>query len=241
MTRLSPQVPAWAGSARILEAVDRSAWLEIGRSVRGRPIRAAAWGSGPTIVVVGAIHGDEPASALAVYRLAREAPTARARVVAVPILNPDGLSVHAKDNARGVDLNRNFPTSDFGTARRSGYDPGAAPASEPETQSLLRLLEREAPARVVAVHQPLACVNPDGPARAWAEEIAAACGLPLREDLGYPTPGSLGTYLGVERGIPVVTLELGRADPEAEWPRAARALWAAIGASTPGPGFASAR
>jgi protein MpaA len=229
VSRIAPPVAPWEGRHALLGALRAAPWEAIGRSVLGRPVACLAWGTGPTTLLVGGVHGDEPASVLCVERIAREQPPSAGRVVVVPALNPDGVALHAKDNARGVDLNRNFPTENFGTARRSGYDPGPAPASEPETSALLMLLERERPERVVAVHQPFACVNFDGPAAAWAKAIGAACGLPVRADLGYPTPGSLGTYLGVERGVPVITLELGGGDPEAEWPRALAALGAAMG------------
>ena len=61
---------------------------------------------------------------------------------------------------------------------------------------------------VLSVHAPFACVNYDGPAQEWAEAIAASCGWPARADIGYPTPGSLGSWLGIDRGLPVITLEL---------------------------------
>ena len=61
---------------------------------------------------------------------------------------------------------------------------------------------------MVAVHAPFACVNYDGPAAPWAQAVAAACGWPARADIGYPTPGSLGSWLGIDRGLPVLTLEL---------------------------------
>ena len=60
----------------------------------------------------------------------------------------------------------------------------------------------------VAVHAPLACVNYDGPAARWAEAVAVACGWPARGDIGYPTPGSFGSWLGIDCGLPVLTLEL---------------------------------
>ena len=58
------------------------------------------------------------------------------------------------------------------------------------------------------MHAPFACVNYDGPAAAWAEAVAAACGWPARGEIGYPTPGSFGSWLGVDRGLPILTLEL---------------------------------
>ena len=61
---------------------------------------------------------------------------------------------------------------------------------------------------MVAVHAPFACVNFDGPALPWARLVAEASGWPVRESIGYPTPGSLGSWLGVDRRLPVLTLEL---------------------------------
>jgi protein MpaA len=184
---------------------------ELGRSVEGRPIVGATFGAGrPALIVVGGVHGDEPSSVEACLGLARRlaaAPPATA-VLLIPALNPDGLARNAKNNARDVDLNRNFAARNFTTEHAPGYFPGAAPLSEPETRLLAALIEAHAPRGVVAVHAPFACVNYDGPARPWAEAVAAACGWPARGDIGYPTPGSLGTWLGVDRGLPVLTLEL---------------------------------
>ena len=231
--RLAPQVPAWPLRLRLLRTLERAPWGAIGRSVHGRPIARAAMGRGPVTLVVGGVHGDEPASGEVCLRLwrallARPLPRRAGRIVIVPVLNPDGFAAHAKNNARDVDLNRNFPTRNFGAHRRVGYDPGQGPASEPETRALLALCERIQPARIVAVHQPFECVNYDGPARVLAQAVAQACGYPARADLGYPTPGSMGTYFGVERELPILTLELGARSPAREWPSAQRALMAAL-------------
>src|SRR5262249_19664531 len=131
-------------------------------------------------------------------------------VVVVPALNPDGLVRGSKNSARDVDLNRNFPARSFRPEHAPGYFPGAAPLSEPETLLLADLVDHDlTPVMgVVAVHAPFACVNYDGAAEAWAEAVAAACGWPARGDIGYPTPGSLGSWLGRDRGLPVLTLEL---------------------------------
>lgn len=133
--------------------------------------------------------------------------TPRRAVVVMPVMNPDGVAVSSKDSATGVDLNRNFPARNFQTAHPPGYRPGPSPLSEPESRALASLVD-DTVEGVVAVHAPFACVNYDGPAREWAEEIAAACGWPARPDIGYPTPGSLGSWLGHDRGLPVITLEL---------------------------------
>jgi protein MpaA len=129
-------------------------------------------------------------------------------LVVLPALNPDGLARGAKNNARDVDLNRNFAARNWRAEHAAGYFPGAAPLSEPETRLLAELVDAHGVRGVVAVHAPFACVNYDGPAAAWAGDVARACGWPARGDIGYPTPGSLGSWLGVDRGLPVLTLEL---------------------------------
>jgi protein MpaA len=199
----------------LLAAVRALPLDELGRSAEGRPILGTTLGgTGPgALLVVGGVHGDEPASVEAVVALAQRLlaglpPTAP--LVLVPALNPDGLARSSKNSARDVDLNRNFPARNWRAAHAPGYFPGAAPLSEPETRLLEALVDAHAVRGVVAVHAPFACVNYDGPPSAlrWAREVAAACGWPARGDLGYPTPGSLGSWLGLDRGLPILTLEL---------------------------------
>jgi protein MpaA len=196
----------------LLDAVDALGFEALGRSVEDRPIRGHRFGpAGPALLVFGGIHGDEPASVEALIEVARSLATEPRRAVPlwlVPAVNPDGLARGGKNSARDVDLNRNFPARSFTTAHAPGYFPGAAPLSEPETRVIADLLARDPIAAVVAVHAPFACVNHDGPAAAWAEAVAAACRWPARADIGYPTPGSLGSWLGIDRGLPVLTLEL---------------------------------
>src|SRR6185503_11264679 len=165
----------------------------VGRSVEGRPIEAERFGpDGPALLVFGAIHGDEPGSAELcerwIVKLRREPPATR--VIALPVINPDGLARNQKDNARGVDLNRNFPARSWQAAHPPGYHPGAQPLSEPEAAALAKLVDETNPAALIAVHQPFRCVNWDGPARELAARMSAASGCPMRESIGYPTPGS---------------------------------------------------
>jgi protein MpaA len=184
----------------------------IGRSTRGRPLHAGRFGEGaePALVLVGGVHGNEQSSVSAVIELCRAIAgrSLPGPLWVLPALNPDGVVAGTKDSASGVDLNRNFPARNFTTLHRAGYDPGPRPLSEPETQALAALCEREPVWGVVAVHAPFACVNYDGPARVWAERVAEACGWPARGDIGYPTPGSLGSWLGCDRALPVLTIEL---------------------------------
>ena len=210
-----------AGAA-LADAVAALGWPEIGRSVEGRPIFGRAFGGrafgrapdasgalGLPLLIFGGIHGDEPASVEAVLaladRLARHA--AGPPLFLIPLVNPDGIVRGSKNSACDVDLNRNFPARSFTTVHTPGYFPGVAPLSEPESRVVAEVVERGIRG-AVAVHAPLACVNYDGPAARWAETVAAACGWPARGDIGYPTPGSFGSWLGIDRGLPVLTLEL---------------------------------
>jgi protein MpaA len=196
----------------LVDAVEALGLEALGHSVEGRAIRGRRFGgAGPALLVFGGIHGDEPASVEALIELtplvAARTPPAMP-VWVLPAVNPDGVARGRKNSARDVDLNRNFPARSFTTEHVPGYSPGLAPLSEPETRVIADLVAREPIAAVVAVHAPFACVNYDGPAAAWAEAVAASCGWPARGDIGYPTPGSLGSWLGLDRGLPILTLEL---------------------------------
>lgn len=205
----------------LLDAVSKLPLRELGRSREGRPILAtkrvvAGAGSAdaaPKLLVFGGIHGDEPQSVSAVAETVAtwpaEVPAARGAVVwLIPALNPDGIARGQKNGSSDVDLNRNFAARNFTTEHHPGYSPGPYPLSEPETSSLADLVEAERIDAVVAVHAPLACVNWDGPAESWAAAVADASGWPAQADIGYPTPGSLGSWLGRDRGLPVLTIEL---------------------------------
>jgi hypothetical protein len=202
-----------------------------GLSRCGRPIivheRGVVHERGGTggLLLFGAIHGDEPASAALCERfLAAAAREDGPPLAVVPVANPDGLARGQKDNAAGVDLNRNFPARSWCVAHRPGYDPGPRPLSEPESAALAQLVEARRPRVIVAVHKPLACVNWDGPAEALAVEMSARCGLPARASVGLPTPGSFGAYAGIDRALPVITLELAAHVDEAALAAAEAAL-----------------
>jgi protein MpaA len=193
-------------------------WVEIGRSVEGRPIVKAEFGEGDDVTLFfTCFHGSERATprfgfdfADLLHRNPSLLKPGR-RVVVVPIQNPDGFVRGTRSNANGVDLNRNYPTANWGQQldgrRRIRF--GEAPASEPETRIVLKLLAELQPDRILSVHQPLECNNNDGPnGLALAHLLASYNGYPVEPYIGFPTPGSFGTYAGQERGIPMVTLEL---------------------------------
>ena len=70
------------------------------------------------------------------------------------------------------------------------------------------IIARYSPRLILTLHTPYKIVNFDGPAMDVAEEISRILGYPVEESIGYPTPGSFGTFVGVEREIPVITLEM---------------------------------
>jgi len=194
-----------------------------GVSVEGRRISYQVLGSGTeTVLILAGIHGSEPAGGPLVKKLVEylashpEILIGR-RVVVVPETNPDGLAMRRRTNARGIDLNRDFP------ARNKRVRYNTKRSSEPETKFIVSLTEFYRPARIVTIHQALRCVDWDGPGRPLAEAVSQACGLPVRK-LGA-RPGSLGSYAGVDRKIPTITLEL----PKAASRQNADTLWRKYG------------
>lgn len=194
-----------------------------GRSHLGNPLEV--WkSSGPCRLLIHAgIHGEEGETTIALsmaLRLLAEPSPSCAVVLAA---NPDGLVRGTRGNAWGVDLNRNFPTKDWGpeqvmhrytldSPRDVALSPGSSPGSEPETKALMALIEELRPEAVVALHAPLACIDDahQGPLGQW---LAEQTGLPLVSDVGYPTPGSFGPW-GRGQGFEVITYEFEMADKD---------------------------
>jgi len=196
-----------------------------GHSVEGRPIECRVLGRGlDTALILASIHGDETAGTPLLRRLERHLLRRPQlldgrRIVLVPVANPDGVAHRRRYNVRGVDLNRNFAAPNRSDTPRYGLEP----LSEPESIVLDKLLWRFTPDRMVSIHQPLECVDYDGPAEDLARLMSDRCGLPVNQLGGRP--GSLGSYAGMTLGIPIVTLELPRAADR--W--SARKLWETYG------------
>jgi N-acetylmuramoyl-L-alanine amidase len=152
---LAPQ----AGEASPPAPVARARGEVIGRSVQGRPIRALRVGSPRArvkLLVVGSVHGNEPAGRAVVARLRGARPPRGTALWLVDDANPDGSAAGSRHNANGVDLNRNFP---YRWRDQDGvYESGPGPASEPETQAIQRFVERERPRVTLWYHQALRMV-----------------------------------------------------------------------------------
>jgi protein MpaA len=205
----------------------------VGQSVGGLPIHCQELGSGDNVLmVIATIHGNEAAGTPLVAQFTAWLRThpkelQGRKVVIVPVANPDGMAAGKRLNQRGVDLNRNFPAGNWGAQDTKPH--GEMPLSEPESRVLMKLVCHYFPDRVVSIHQPLACVDYDGPARGLAEAMGAVCPLPVNK-LGSQ-PGSLGSLVGVTLQRPIITLELpGDAgmDGEKLWKTYGPALLAAL-------------
>ena len=166
----------------------------IGRSVRDRPITLVTRGDGPTtVLVVGCIHGNECAGRAIVKRLRRIGVPRDVRLLLVPALNPDGAEARTRQNARGVDLNRNFSRGWRGGGEPwDTYYPGPRPFSEPETRVARDLIERTRPQITIWYHQAMALVAKQRRHLPTQRRYAERVGLPLR-DLD-PLPGTASRW-----------------------------------------------
>lgn len=171
------------------------------------------------VLLVGGIHGDEYSSTTIVFKWLQhleEHNHGQFEWRVVPVLNPDGLlrppRLSQRMNANGVDLNRNFPSPDWETEapkywvertrKNKRRYPGPAALSEPESRWLVEQLDNFKPDAVISVHAPHGIVDFDGP-RVPPSHLG-----PLDLRLLGTYPGSMGRYIGVHRGIPLLTVEL---------------------------------
>ncbi len=213
-------------------AVIPSRYRIVGTSVQRRPIMCLELGAGSDVTfIMATIHGNEVAGTPLVRRLSwylRENPAMLAgrKVVLMAVANPDGMVYGSRYNAKGVDLNRNFQAAN----RINNKQSGMTALSEPEARIIRQIIQQYEPDRIVTIHQPLNCIDYDGPARMLAERMGQYCALPVKK-LGA-RPGSLGSYAGVTLGIPIITFEMTQADSElnsqAIWRKYGRALLAAV-------------
>lgn len=183
-------VPARAAPATPAAAYVESS-LVIGTSARGRPIRAyyrGEQGAPRVLLVLGQMHGDEK-DGIATARWIRDHahPRPGTGVWVVPTLNPDGNVRGTRTNGRGVDLNRNWPTSGWTSAHRgTRYWGGPRPGSEPETKAMMAFLSQVQPDLIASIHQPLRAIGCGGHGK-WEKRLARFLHLPRRH-LGVGNP-----------------------------------------------------
>ena len=164
----------------------------------------------PKVFVIGVFHGDEPQGKFLIENYLKV--YSDTNLLMLPCLNHFGLNNNVRVNANGVDLNRNYPTSNWELTEQNEFFGGKSPASEKETRFIIDLVEKYSPEIILTLHAPYKVVNFDGGKNGKykniLEHISKIMKYPLEPSIGYPTPGSFGTWAGVERQISTITLEL---------------------------------
>lgn len=229
-------------------------WIFVRHSINGHPIMWVTFGAEPevstkekdiTLIMCG-VHGDEITPIKFCFDVIQNAKENNENyikqnrvVIIAPLVNPDSFinPKPSRTNARGVDVNRNFPTKDWNKRalkvwrNNNGKDPrrfpGDKPFSEPETIFQVNLIKRYAPDKILSVHAPLTLLDYDGPSKTkkkvdknpvghmanslLIEMGQKAKGYKIKDFPFYA--GSLGNWAGNERKIPTYTLELPSSDP----------------------------
>lgn len=222
----------------------------IGHSVSGRAIQAWRFGSGPKkLLYVGATHGDERSTKAILDEWIKDLdanPTkipADKSIVVIPSVNPDGFAANKRVNARGVDLNRNFPANDWksdvtmpGGGALVTAGAGLVPLSEPESKALASFILSERPALTITYHSVASVVsgNNSGKSDILAIEYAKQSRyryLPKSDTnqvFQYDTTGAFEDWLHDKQDMPCILVELG-SDTRSDFVRNKTAMWALVG------------
>ena len=157
--------------------------VRLGRSVDGRAIRAVQIGtasSEDTVLVVGSIHGNEPAGIAIIKALRRMRPVPDADIWIIRDLNPDGRAAGTRQNGRGVDLNRNFGFKWRPIGERwDTYYSGPRRFSEPESRMVKRFILDLRPDITIWYHQAMELVDESGGNERIPKRYARLVGLPF--------------------------------------------------------------
>jgi protein MpaA len=213
---------AWKHAARTLCQTAFS----IGSSIKGRSIMAYKFGGGNPIILHGGIHGNEKSSTILLQSLIEHlesnpgAIPSNHGVIIIPVVNPDGYATGSRLNANNVDLNRNFPASNWkssvtvpgGTYPQGG---GTQPLSEPESRALANFVASQGARLVLSYHAigPLAAANEAGDSLSLARTYGQKAGIPsYGNDTGdtfdYDTTGAFDDWLAQAHGRPSILIEL---------------------------------
>jgi protein MpaA len=172
------------------------------------------------VLLMGGIHGDEYSTTSIMFKWMDKLNQYHSGLfhwITIPCLNPDGLlkSKATRQNANGVDLNRNFPSKNWDSLALSYWEkrtkknprryPGPYANSESETQWFVNVIDTFKPDVIIAVHAPYGLVDFDGKLTA-PKKVGR-----LKLHLLGTYPGSLGGYAADDLNIPVVTIELASA------------------------------
>ena len=182
--------------------------IVIGQSQQCRNINVDRFGNGSeAIVLLASIHGTEVIGTALFNELIDvlyEHPEwlIDRTIYLMKLTNPDGVIAGIRGNSQNIDINRNFPTTNFGR----GWFNGDAPLSAQETVVLRDFFVEVQPSRVLTIHQPLNGIDYDGPATELAQELSDLSDIRIHR-LGSRS-GSLGSFVGKDLQLPIITLEI---------------------------------
>jgi predicted deacylase len=205
--------PSSAASNRAATAATADAVIGtrvLGRTREDRAIRAYHLGEEgkPKVVLISTMHGNERATRFILRSLVEGKPVHGIDLWVVPVYNPDGLAAGTRKNARGVDLNRNYPRR---WADLDGnYESGRRPASERETRAMMRFLEDVQPRWLLSFHQPLRGVDTDTKRPKFARRVARVLDLPRKTlDCGGVCHGTMTSWYNHKFDGTALTVEYG--------------------------------
>ncbi len=188
--------------------------LSSGQSVEGHEIEAFKTDvdSDRYLYLMAGTHGDEVEGVYVLQKLfewlKEDHTLSELPIIVVPILNPDGYRSGSRVNSHAVDLNRNYPTDNWTDKfSKPKHNPGPKPLSEPENIFLNKLFLKFKPGFILSFHSWKPILNFNGDAEDIATYLASYNEYPIAADIGYPTPGSLGTYGPESFDSPVLTFE----------------------------------
>ncbi|MNK01115.1 murein peptide amidase A [compost metagenome] len=182
---------------------------------KGMPVLAYEFhNGGPEVLILGGVHGDEIEGVFAAQELLKHFMSSfpyKLNLTLVPQFNFEGVVYKTRGNGNGIDLNRNLPTKDWSPeVKTPRYNPGPSAGSERENHGLIRYIEEKKPKFVLSLHSWHPVLNVNGDCRKVAEVLSRLTGYKIDDDIGYPTPGCLGTFTGLERTSPTITYEIER-------------------------------
>lgn len=182
---------------------------------KGLPVLAHHFdNNGPEVLILGGVHGDEIEGVIAAQELIKQFINKfdyALNITIVPQFNFEGVIFKTRGNGNGVDLNRNLPTKDWSPEIKTPrYHPGPSAGSEAENAGLINYVAEKNPVLVLSLHSWKPVLNVNGDCYRFAEVLKSLTGYEIDDDIGYPTPGCLGTYTGLERTSPTLTYEIER-------------------------------
>lgn len=192
---------------------------EYGKTEKGAPLEVYLPHNSDNIdiLLMAGIHGDEPQGTVLLSEALRNILPDELKIAIILCANPDGMAMGTRANSNGVDLNRNFPSRNWkpdpvyyknnkGEPQNIELSPGSSPSLEKETRNLVKLMVKLNPKYLIGIHAALACIE-DPEFSELSKWVSERSNLPLVENVGYETPGSLGSW-AADNNITIITYEL---------------------------------